>query len=183
MGLKHQKQNPPNHPQQDSPVPCMPCKQTPWQPTPGLNGNRWLEDLFRELSQHSEPPIPAPSQASETHDDPLTCEPEPEVALTQSMDTPFAHPTTPSSIIIINNTPVGSPLPFLLPQRSLPLPLRTQPPPPLNPTMRLGRYLWTCDQPLKFLEPLSMIQSTKSWWHIGTSSTLLLSWMQLIKMR
>ncbi|MBW0471659.1 hypothetical protein O181_011374 [Austropuccinia psidii MF-1] len=37
---------------------------------------------------------------------PLTCEPEPEVAPTQSMEEPFACPATPTSIIIIDNMPV-----------------------------------------------------------------------------
>ncbi|MBW0496216.1 hypothetical protein O181_035931 [Austropuccinia psidii MF-1] len=31
----HIEQNPPNPPQQDSPIQCMPCKQTLRQPTPG----------------------------------------------------------------------------------------------------------------------------------------------------
>ncbi|MBW0552865.1 hypothetical protein O181_092580, partial [Austropuccinia psidii MF-1] len=46
MGFKLQKQNPLNPPQQDSPVPSFPCEQTLWQPTPGLSGTRWSEDLF-----------------------------------------------------------------------------------------------------------------------------------------
>ncbi|MBW0510894.1 hypothetical protein O181_050609 [Austropuccinia psidii MF-1] len=124
-------------------MPNLPRKQTPRQPTPGLSGTQWLEDLFchkkpkiallistfdsSELtlppfvqpSQPNEPPIPGPSQPSEPHENSLTHEPEPEVALMQSMEEPFAHPATPTSIIIIDNTPIGS----LLPQRS-------QPPPP-----------------------------------------------------
>ncbi|MBW0539698.1 hypothetical protein O181_079413, partial [Austropuccinia psidii MF-1] len=47
MGLKRQKQNPPNTPRQDSPVPSLPRKQTPRQPTPGPSGTRWSEELFR----------------------------------------------------------------------------------------------------------------------------------------
>ncbi|MBW0467067.1 hypothetical protein O181_006782 [Austropuccinia psidii MF-1] len=113
MGVKCQKQNPPNSPQQDSPIPCIPCEKTLWQPTPGQGGTQWLEDLFRgkqppfpflilafasneltlppcvEPSQHDEPPIPGPSQLSEPHENASTCEPEPEVALTQSMEEPF----------------------------------------------------------------------------------------------
>ncbi|MBW0551261.1 hypothetical protein O181_090976 [Austropuccinia psidii MF-1] len=78
----HIEQNPPSSPQQDSPVPCMPCEQTAWQPTSRLSGTRWLQDLFCgkqspfpflilpfalseltfpafvEPSQHHEPPIP-----------------------------------------------------------------------------------------------------------------------------
>ncbi|MBW0542859.1 hypothetical protein O181_082574, partial [Austropuccinia psidii MF-1] len=37
------KQNPPNPPRQDSPVPSLPRKQT----TPGQSGTRWSEELFR----------------------------------------------------------------------------------------------------------------------------------------
>ncbi|MBW0497830.1 hypothetical protein O181_037545 [Austropuccinia psidii MF-1] len=90
MEFKHQKQNPPNLPQKDSPIPCMPCEKTPWQPTPGLSGTLWLEYLFQrkqtpfpfviftftssqlrlphlvEPSKHNEPPIPCPSQASDS---------------------------------------------------------------------------------------------------------------------
>ncbi|MBW0505395.1 hypothetical protein O181_045110 [Austropuccinia psidii MF-1] len=58
-----------------------------------------------------EPPIPGPSPSSEPHEDILTCEPEPEVAPTQSMEEPFACPTPPHSIITIDNTPVRFPLP------------------------------------------------------------------------
>ncbi|MBW0518043.1 hypothetical protein O181_057758 [Austropuccinia psidii MF-1] len=92
-----------NKTQQDSPVPRMPCKQTPWQPT------QWLEDLSREPSQHDEPPLPGPSPSSEPSEDVLTHKPEPEVAPTQSKEETFACPTTPCSIIIIDDTPVGSP--------------------------------------------------------------------------
>ncbi|MBW0569945.1 hypothetical protein O181_109660, partial [Austropuccinia psidii MF-1] len=46
MGFKCQKQNPPNPPRQDSPVPSLPRKQTPRQPTPGPSGTRWSEELF-----------------------------------------------------------------------------------------------------------------------------------------
>ncbi|MBW0475365.1 hypothetical protein O181_015080 [Austropuccinia psidii MF-1] len=84
------EQNPPNPPQQDSPIPRMPHKQTPQKPTPGPSGTQWLEDLFggkqkaipvliltlesSELtltlfvkpSQHNGPPIPGPSQASDS---------------------------------------------------------------------------------------------------------------------
>ncbi|MBW0478963.1 hypothetical protein O181_018678 [Austropuccinia psidii MF-1] len=81
--------NPPNSPQQDFPIPHMPCEQTLGQPTPGSSGSQWLEDLFCEPSQNNEPPIPGPSQASEPHEDPSTCEPEPEVASTQSTEEPF----------------------------------------------------------------------------------------------
>ncbi|MBW0506012.1 hypothetical protein O181_045727 [Austropuccinia psidii MF-1] len=162
------KQNTPNPAQKDSPFPCVPCKQTPWKPTPGLSGTQWLEDLIREPSQYNEPPIPGPSQSSESqlpsHEDTSTCEPEPEVAPMQSMEDPFgklpffclfsifphpsfksssAHSTTPCSIIILDDTPVGSPPPL----SPCFLPLRTQLSPPLIPMVRLNRNSLTCNQP------------------------------------
>ncbi|MBW0484277.1 hypothetical protein O181_023992 [Austropuccinia psidii MF-1] len=108
MGFKRQKQNQPNPPQQDSPVPSFPYKQTPQQPTPGPSGTQWSEYLFRKPSQTDEPPIPGLSPSSKPHEDVRTCEPEPEVAPTQSMEEPFACPTPPHSIIIINDMPAGS---------------------------------------------------------------------------
>ncbi|MBW0552273.1 hypothetical protein O181_091988, partial [Austropuccinia psidii MF-1] len=83
------EQNPPNPPQQDSPVPSFPCKQTPWQPTPGPRGTRWSEELFHEPSLTKEPPIPGPSPSSQPPEDNTTHEPEPEVAPTQSTEEPF----------------------------------------------------------------------------------------------
>ncbi|MBW0527541.1 hypothetical protein O181_067256 [Austropuccinia psidii MF-1] len=65
-------------------------------------------------SQTDEPSIPGPSPSSKPHEDISTCEPEPEVALTQSMEEPFAFPTPPHSIITIDNMPVRY-LPLLLP--------------------------------------------------------------------
>ncbi|MBW0565373.1 hypothetical protein O181_105088 [Austropuccinia psidii MF-1] len=104
------EQNPLNPPQQDTLVPRLCCKQTQKQPTPGPSGTLWSEDLFCgkqqaiplliltfhsskltlppfvEPSQYNEPPIPGPSQSPKSqvpsHEDALTCEPEPEVALT-----------------------------------------------------------------------------------------------------
>ncbi|MBW0511917.1 hypothetical protein O181_051632 [Austropuccinia psidii MF-1] len=75
------------------------CKQTPRQLTPGPSGTQWLEDLFRQPSQPDEPPIPGPSPSSKPHEDILTCEPEPEVAPTQSMEEPFGplDPPLPNS--------------------------------------------------------------------------------------
>ncbi|MBW0477208.1 hypothetical protein O181_016923 [Austropuccinia psidii MF-1] len=97
----------------------MPEEKSLWQPTPGPSGTQWSEDLFHskqqafpfpilalevnelnlppfvEPSQHNEPPVCTPTQPilglsevpqtgnNSTHD------PEPEVALTQSMDYPF----------------------------------------------------------------------------------------------
>ncbi|MBW0551921.1 hypothetical protein O181_091636, partial [Austropuccinia psidii MF-1] len=40
------EQNQLNPPLQDSPIPSLPCEKTPWQPTPGLSGTQWFEDLF-----------------------------------------------------------------------------------------------------------------------------------------
>ncbi|MBW0475018.1 hypothetical protein O181_014733 [Austropuccinia psidii MF-1] len=75
-----------------SPVPCIPHKQNLQQPTPGPSGTQWVEDLFRKPSKHNEPPIPGPSQSSKTplppHEDAMTHEPEPEVALMQSTEEP-----------------------------------------------------------------------------------------------
>ncbi|MBW0539518.1 hypothetical protein O181_079233 [Austropuccinia psidii MF-1] len=67
--------------------------------------------VFCEPSQHDEPPIPGPSPSSLPPEDIATREPEPEVAPTQSMEEPFACAATPRSIIIIADTPVGSPTP------------------------------------------------------------------------
>ncbi|MBW0490147.1 hypothetical protein O181_029862 [Austropuccinia psidii MF-1] len=66
---------------------------------------------FVQPSQHDEPPVPGPSPSSEPPEDVPTLEPEPEVAPTQSKEDPFACPATPCSVIIINDTPVRSPLP------------------------------------------------------------------------
>ncbi|MBW0549958.1 hypothetical protein O181_089673, partial [Austropuccinia psidii MF-1] len=63
MGFKRQKQNPPNPPRQDSPVP--------------------------KPSQTKEPPIPGPSPLSQPSEDDTTREPEPEVAPRQSTEEPF----------------------------------------------------------------------------------------------
>ncbi|MBW0490352.1 hypothetical protein O181_030067 [Austropuccinia psidii MF-1] len=100
--------NPQNHLQQETPVPCMPGKQTLQQPTIGTSGNQWSEELFH------------------------------------------AHPTTPHSIIIINDMPVGSPPPPPSTPSTVPSPdIPTTSSPwckhPLIPTMRLGRNLTTCD--------------------------------------
>ncbi|MBW0580505.1 hypothetical protein O181_120220 [Austropuccinia psidii MF-1] len=83
------EQNPPNPPQQDSPVPSLPRKQTPRKPTPGPSGTRWSEELFHEPSKNEEPPIAGPSPSSQPPEDVPTCEPEPEVAPTQSTEEPF----------------------------------------------------------------------------------------------
>ncbi|MBW0470427.1 hypothetical protein O181_010142 [Austropuccinia psidii MF-1] len=127
VGFKHQKQSPLNPPQQETAVPHMPYEQTLWEPSPGP-----------KPSQHHEPPIPGLNQFSKpqvpSHEDALTCEPEPEVAPTQSTEEPFgksplhlfysslifltppsiisslSHSTPP--VIIINDTPIGSPSPF-----------------------------------------------------------------------
>ncbi|MBW0585169.1 hypothetical protein O181_124884 [Austropuccinia psidii MF-1] len=95
MGFKRQKKKPPNPPQQDSPIPSLPREQTRPQPTPGPSGTRWSEELFHKPSQTKEPPIPGPNPSSQPPEDDTTCEPEPEVAPTQSTEEPFALPATP----------------------------------------------------------------------------------------
>ncbi|MBW0558832.1 hypothetical protein O181_098547, partial [Austropuccinia psidii MF-1] len=89
MGFKRQKQNRLNPPQQDSPVPSLPCEQTPRQPTPGPSGTQWSEELFCEPSWTDEPPILSPSPSSQPPEDIPTREPEPEVAPMQSTEEPF----------------------------------------------------------------------------------------------
>ncbi|MBW0483973.1 hypothetical protein O181_023688 [Austropuccinia psidii MF-1] len=119
MGFKGQKQNQPNPLQKDSPIPSLPHEQTLQQLTPGTSGTQWSEDLFHskqpnfplmstfdsseltlppfvEPSQPDEPPIPGPSPSSKHHEDVMTCELEPEVAPTQSMEEPFDPPLVPS---------------------------------------------------------------------------------------
>ncbi|MBW0461084.1 hypothetical protein O181_000799 [Austropuccinia psidii MF-1] len=141
------EQNPLNPPQQDSPVPCMPHKQTP-----GPSGTQWLEDLFCEPLQHHEPPIPGLSQSSESHEDTSTYEPEPEVAMMQSTKDPFACPTTPCSIIIIDDMHIGS----LTPTSSPPIA-------PKNPTASLPQSHDEAWQEFTNLQLTVMIaQSTKS---------------------
>ncbi|MBW0588530.1 hypothetical protein O181_128245 [Austropuccinia psidii MF-1] len=49
------EQKTPNPPQQDSPIPCMPCKQPLWQSTPGMSGTQWSEELFHGKQQHAIP--------------------------------------------------------------------------------------------------------------------------------
>ncbi|MBW0530217.1 hypothetical protein O181_069932 [Austropuccinia psidii MF-1] len=123
MGFKRQKKNPPNPLQQETPIPCMPHKKTMPKWTTGPSGTQWLEDLFWGPSQSSKSQVPS-------HEDPLMHEPEPEVPPMKFMEETFARPTTPHSVIIINNTPVSSPLNLPLPL----LPWRFQLPPPLAPS-------------------------------------------------
>ncbi|MBW0589725.1 hypothetical protein O181_129440, partial [Austropuccinia psidii MF-1] len=70
-------------------TPNLPREQTPRQPTPGPSGTQWSDELFHEPSQTKEPPIPGPSPSSQPPEDDTTCEPEPEVAPTKSMQEPF----------------------------------------------------------------------------------------------
>ncbi|MBW0591542.1 hypothetical protein O181_131257, partial [Austropuccinia psidii MF-1] len=83
------EQNPPNPPQQDSPIPSLPGEQTPWQPTPSQSGTQWSEELFGKCSQTKDPLIPGLSPSSQPHEDDTTPEPEPEVAPTQFTEEPF----------------------------------------------------------------------------------------------
>ncbi|MBW0583428.1 hypothetical protein O181_123143 [Austropuccinia psidii MF-1] len=129
MGFKHQKQNPPNLLQQDTCLPHIPCKQTLLQPTPGPIGTQWLEDLFCKPSQHNETPIPGPSQSSKSqvplHEDALTCEPEPEVPQHNPQRNLLLVPLLPA-------VSLSSRICLLAPPLHLPLPQRSQPPPPLG---------------------------------------------------
>ncbi|MBW0469213.1 hypothetical protein O181_008928 [Austropuccinia psidii MF-1] len=154
----HIEQNPANTPRQDSPVQCMPHKQTPRKTTPGTSGTQWSEDLFRELSQHNEPPNPGLSPFYEPPEDVATCEPEPEVASTQSMEELFDCPATPCLVLIIDNTPFRSLT--LPPSTPTPVPVPDLPPiaaenpnassprcqDPLIPMIMLSRNSPTCDQ-------------------------------------
>ncbi|MBW0473516.1 hypothetical protein O181_013231 [Austropuccinia psidii MF-1] len=95
----------------------MPCEQTLQEPTPGLSGTQWSEDLFPKPSQHNEPHIPSLSQSSESqvpsHEKASTCEPEPELV-------PLLPAPSLSSTIHPSASPLLFPLPPLLPQRSQP---------------------------------------------------------------
>ncbi|MBW0482517.1 hypothetical protein O181_022232 [Austropuccinia psidii MF-1] len=151
------EQNPSNTPQQDSPVPHMPHEQTLRQPTPGPSGTQWLEDLSHEPSQTKEPPIPGPSPSSKPPEDIPTCEPELEVAPMQSKEEPFGKQllhfltlprfssTIPSSVIVVDNTPVGAPP---LPPIAAENPIASSPQcqAPLIPMMTLVRNSLTCNQ-------------------------------------
>ncbi|MBW0497972.1 hypothetical protein O181_037687 [Austropuccinia psidii MF-1] len=136
----------------------MPCKQSPRQPTPGPSGTGWSEELFRRSSQNKEPPIPGLSPPSKPPEDVLTGEPEPEGALTQFTEEPFAFPATPCSVIIIYDMPVGSPPSSPVPPPSTPSPdlppiARKNPPAsppryqaPLIPMMTLANNSLNCNQ-------------------------------------
>ncbi|MBW0508227.1 hypothetical protein O181_047942 [Austropuccinia psidii MF-1] len=101
------EQNQPTPPQQDSPIPSLPCEKTP-----GPSGTQWLKNLFCgkkpkfssistfdsseltlppfvEPSQPNDPLLPGLSPSSEPHEDIPAHEPEPEVALMQSKEKPF----------------------------------------------------------------------------------------------
>ncbi|MBW0483693.1 hypothetical protein O181_023408 [Austropuccinia psidii MF-1] len=115
------EQNQPNPLQQDSPIPSLPHKQTLRQLTPGPRGTQLLEDLFRETPKPNEPPIPGLTPSSKPHEDVPTCEPEPEVALTQFMEEPFeyacwiAPPLSPSPRVPPPSTPTPVPSPEIPP--------------------------------------------------------------------
>ncbi|MBW0467338.1 hypothetical protein O181_007053 [Austropuccinia psidii MF-1] len=134
MGFKCQKQSPQNPLQQDTPIPHMPCKQTPWQLTPGPSGTCWLVDLFPEPPQYNEPPIPAPSPSSKPHEDLSDCEPEPKVAPRHLLEETFGYSSHYSCLVIItDHTPVGS---SPIPNPSPPVPSFSTPTlenPPISP--------------------------------------------------
>ncbi|MBW0574887.1 hypothetical protein O181_114602 [Austropuccinia psidii MF-1] len=127
------KQNPPSPLQKDSPVQCLPCEHPRGNPLQARVAPN-------EPSQHNEPPLPGPNPSSKPPEDVATRKPTPEVAPTQSMEEPFACPTTPRLIIIIGNTPVGSPPPISpapTPPPSTPTPVPSRDLPPIaakNPT-------------------------------------------------
>ncbi|MBW0532888.1 hypothetical protein O181_072603 [Austropuccinia psidii MF-1] len=153
-----------------------------------LRGNQWWEDLFHgkqpkfhlistfdsseltlppflQPSQTNAPPIPGLSPSSESHEDNLTHEPEPEVAPTQSMEEPLGKSqlhffyssqlflTFPSNFSSSSHsTPLHHhhrryahqiPPPFTPTPVPSPVPPRNWLPPPLIPTMRLTRNLPT----------------------------------------
>ncbi|MBW0476852.1 hypothetical protein O181_016567 [Austropuccinia psidii MF-1] len=94
----------------------MPCEQALQEPTPGLSGTQWSENLFPgkqqaipflilafdlseltlppfvEPSQDNEPPIPGPSPYPETHGDLSPCKPENEVAWMHVLEEPLPQP-------------------------------------------------------------------------------------------
>ncbi|MBW0549106.1 hypothetical protein O181_088821 [Austropuccinia psidii MF-1] len=67
------------------------------QPTPGPSGTLLSDKFFRE------PPIPGPSPSSQPPEDVMTCEPEPEVAPTQSMEELFVPPRTPTPPLLVQS--------------------------------------------------------------------------------
>ncbi|MBW0584402.1 hypothetical protein O181_124117 [Austropuccinia psidii MF-1] len=95
---------------------------------PANEGWKWQEDIQawaychhvlspmgfkrQKPSQNDEPPIPGLSPSSEPAEDVRTCEPEPEVALTQSMEEPFGkqllHFFNSSQIFITPPSPISS---------------------------------------------------------------------------
>ncbi|MBW0480863.1 hypothetical protein O181_020578 [Austropuccinia psidii MF-1] len=113
-----------------SPVPSLPREQTPRQPTTGLSGTQWLEELFcgkqpkspllistfdssevtltpfLEPFHPNEPPIPGPSCSTKPQEDVWTCEPEPEVAPIHSTEQPFGK----LSLYFLTLTNFSSPL-------------------------------------------------------------------------
>ncbi|MBW0465758.1 hypothetical protein O181_005473 [Austropuccinia psidii MF-1] len=149
----HIEKNPPNPPQQDSHVPCMPSKQTLWQPTPGTSGTQWLQDLSREPSQQNEPPIPGLSQSSEPCEDTLT-----------------SCPAAPASVIIIDDMLSGAPPPLLPPRFQLP---------PLHSHDEAQKEV--TDLRPTVMIPQEIVQ--ESCWRIANCSTSFPLWMQLIEMR
>ncbi|MBW0475075.1 hypothetical protein O181_014790 [Austropuccinia psidii MF-1] len=91
---------------------------------------------FVEPSQTNEPPIPGPSPSAKPHEDTLT-----------------SHPTPPHSVIIINNTPIGSPPSPCVPSPSTP----TLVPSPENPTASSPHSHNEAHQEFTHLKPTLMI--------------------------
>ncbi|MBW0571428.1 hypothetical protein O181_111143 [Austropuccinia psidii MF-1] len=91
-------------------MPCHPWDSNAKQLAPGPSGTQWLEELFCKPSQYNEPTIPGPSQSSKpqvpSHEDALTCEPEPMVAPMQSTEDPFGKlPLSSASCSQLSLTP------------------------------------------------------------------------------
>ncbi|MBW0504533.1 hypothetical protein O181_044248 [Austropuccinia psidii MF-1] len=106
-GIQMPKTNPL---QQDSPIPCMPHEQTPWQPTTGPSGTQWSEDLFRGPSQASDSQLPS-------HENDLTREPEPEIAPMQLSKEPFGK----YFLFFVFFSVTNSPSPLLPPSSACPV--------------------------------------------------------------
>ncbi|MBW0524236.1 hypothetical protein O181_063951 [Austropuccinia psidii MF-1] len=101
MVFKCQKKNPPNLPQQDSPIPHMPGKQTLQQHTPGPSGTQWLEGLIHGKKKY----LPFPILTFEVSELTLL----PFVEPSQHNESPVSTPTPPiPGVIKALNYPVPS---------------------------------------------------------------------------
>ncbi|MBW0472188.1 hypothetical protein O181_011903 [Austropuccinia psidii MF-1] len=147
-------------------ISCHPWDSNSKQPTPGPSGTQWLEDLFHgkqqaisflilafalseltfppfvEPSQHYAPPIPGPSQSSDSQ------LPSHENNWTYSLTPPLTISSlTLHSTLYNHHRQYTCWIPPPSPATSTQLPPRTQFSPPLIPMMRLCRNSPTCDRP------------------------------------